>query len=76
MSFAQWVADWRWAANMRRARAWRRKLSFSQREHFDHAIRPKIKNEPGKVIAYPDAIYYITIDDLCRAMIHSKIANR
>ena len=71
--FAQWVEDWRWAANARRARAWRRELSFSRRQEFDHALRPKIKGEQGAVIAYPDAIYHITVDDVCRAMIHSAL---
>lgn len=65
---AQWINDRRWAANVRRARAWRRGLLFSQREAFDAALRPRIEGEPGKVIAYPDALYYVTIDDLVRAM--------
>ncbi len=68
MSFAQWVADMRWAANAKRARKWRRRLSFSGRIAFDQAIRPKVKSG---VIDYPDALYHITIDDLTRAMIAS-----
>lgn len=68
MSFAQWIEDRRWAANMRRARAWRRGLSFSRRRAFDEAIRPNVANDPRVGVAYPDAFYHITIDDLLRAM--------
>lgn len=56
----------------RKASAWRRELLFSQRVAFDDALRPRLKNEVGKAIAYPDAIYHIDIDDLCRAMVASK----
>ena len=70
--FTQWINDRRWAANMRRARAFRRELLFSQRVQFDKSIRPRIDGEKGLVIDYPDAIYHITIDDLCRAMVRSK----
>ena len=69
--FSQWLNDWRWAANMRRARAWRRECSLSQRVSFDKALRPRIKGEPGMIVAYPDAVYHITIDDLVRAMMAS-----
>lgn len=65
MGFAQWVEDWRWAMNAKRARAWRRRMMFSQRKAFDDALRPPIR---GAVIAYPDALYHISIDDLCRAI--------
>jgi hypothetical protein len=71
-SFAQPLNDRRWAANVRRARAWRRDLSFSEREKFDTSLRPKLQREPGKVIAYPDAFYFVTIGDLLRAMSESK----
>ena len=64
--FAQWINDRRWAANLRRARAWRRTLIFSKRKRFDEELRPKL--EPGAVIAYPDAFYEVTTDDLLRAM--------
>lgn len=66
--FAQWLNDWRWAMNAKRARAWRRELGFSQRVAFDQSLRPPIKDESGKVIAYPDAFYHTTINDLIRAM--------
>lgn len=66
--FGQWVADMRWAMNVKRARAWRRQLSFSRRLAFDKALRPPVS---GGVIDYPDAVYHITIDDLTRAMIAS-----
>lgn len=68
MRFAQWVEDFRWAMNAMRARAWRRRLTFASRVAFDQALRPKLKYDPGMVIDYPDAIYHITIDDVCRAM--------
>jgi hypothetical protein len=76
MSLGQWINDFRWAMNVKRARAWRRRLSFSAREQFDHAMRPKLKDEPGKVITYPDAFYHITIDDLTHAMIVSEMRDR
>lgn len=72
MSFAEWINDLRWSANMRRARRWRRQLEFGEREKFDRALRPRFPLEPGSVIAYPDAIYHVTIDDLLRAMSASK----
>jgi len=68
MSFAQWIEDMRWAMNAKRARAWRRNLSFSERRTFDKALRPPFPNEPGLVVEYPDAFYHLSIDDLCRAM--------
>jgi hypothetical protein len=75
MGFAQWINDLRWGANMRRARAWRRELSFSKREAFDAALRPRLPrpypDERSDIIAYPDALYHIGIDDLCRAMLAS-----
>jgi len=69
MSFVTYINDWRWAMNVKRARAWRRKCLFSQRLKFDAALRPKIGD--GQVIDYPDALYHITIDDLCRAITES-----
>jgi len=68
MSFAQWVEDFRWAMNAMRARAWRRRLTYASRAAFDAALRPPLKYEVGMVIDYPDALYHITIDDVCRAM--------
>lgn len=65
--FPQWLNDLRWARNIRRARAFRRRLSFSGRMAFDDAIRPNLGR--GEVIAYPDALYHVTINDLCRAML-------
>jgi hypothetical protein len=73
VSFVQWINDWRWAANVRRARAYRRTLSFSQRAAFDRALRPKLSRERETVIDYPDAFYYVGIDDLCRAMGMSRL---
>ena len=52
---------------MMRARAWRRKLGFSSRIAFDDALRPRFQ-EPGTRIAYPDAIYHISVDDYLRAI--------
>jgi hypothetical protein len=62
--FAQYINDLRWSANVRRARAWRRRLSFSQQMKFDAALRHLLDHG---VIAYPDAFYHVTIDDLLRA---------
>lgn len=68
-SFSQWLNDMRWAMNMKRARSFRRKLIFSKRQKFDDALKPMTKN--NSIIAYPDAIYNITINDVCRAIIES-----
>ena len=72
--FGQWVNDMRWAMNVKRARAWRRKRTFSQRRRFDDELRPRLKDRFNHdVIAYPDAFYEVTVDDLCRAMIVSSL---
>jgi hypothetical protein len=74
IAFAQWLADKRWAANAMRARRWRRLLSPEQREIFDDVLRrlgPDGWAAPPR--AYPDALYEITIDDVCRAMIASRL---
>jgi len=68
MGFASWIARKRWAANMARAKAFRDTLNFSQRQVFDRSLRPRLPKEQGVVIDYPDALYHITIDDLCRAI--------
>lgn len=77
---AQWVADFRWAMNQMSARRFRRGLGFAERVKFDDAYRPLVKNAEEEhleaigapfrrtVIAYPDAIYHTSIDDLIRAM--------
>lgn len=79
MGFAQWIEDRRWAANVRRARSFRRGLSFSQRETFDTALRRRLPrpyhDERDDIVAYPDAFYFVTIKDLCRA-IAAVTANR
>lgn len=62
----QWMADFRWAMNMMRARRIRRGLGFSERQRFDLFLRPRL--DPPNVIAYPDAFYHTTVDDLIRAM--------
>lgn len=67
MSFAQWINDRRWAANMRRARSFRRSLSFSERRVFDAALRPGMFDDT-MCVAYPDAFYAVQINDLLRAM--------
>ena len=68
MAHVTWLADYRWAMNAMRARRWRRKIGFAARVEFDTALRPRLPKEPGKVIAYPDALYHITIEDVCRAI--------
>lgn len=83
--FMAWLAlrinDRHWANNMIRARRWRRGLGFEEREAFDDAFRPRIAEAWSQtaggsalVIAYPDAIYEIKIEDLERAMWASAIA--
>lgn len=72
MGFAQWINDKRWAANMRRARAFRRGLLFSERQTFDRALQRRLPrpypDEREDIVAYPDTFYFVTIDDLCRAV--------
>lgn len=63
---AWWINDLRVALNVGRARRFRRGLGFSARMRFDDALRPRL--DKPNVIAYPDAIYHITVDDLIRAM--------
>ncbi len=65
-TIAEKIENLRWAMNMMRARAWRRELSFSERQKFDAEIRPRLQG--GAIVAYPDAIYYVKIDDVCRAI--------
>jgi hypothetical protein len=65
----QWVDDFRWAMNAMRARRYRRGVGFSERIRFDDALRPHVKNG---VIAYPDAVYHITVEDVIRAMRKSR----
>lgn len=66
MSVAAWIADLRWAMNVRRARSRRRRLSLSGRLRFDAALRHRLKD--GAVVAYPDAFYCVEIEDLIRAI--------
>lgn len=81
MGFAQWLADFRWAMNMMRARRFRREIGFAQRIRFDAAFRPRLASslvraqgvkagDPVRidVIDYPDAPYHITVDDLIRGI--------
>jgi hypothetical protein len=63
--FSQWMADFRWAMNVMRARRERRRMLFSCRMRFDDALRPRTKD--GATIAYPDAIYHIKVDDFAKS---------
>lgn len=55
---SRWLQDRRWAANMVRARRWRRRLkSRKQREVFDRAL-----------VAPNKTIYDVTVQDVCDAM--------
>jgi hypothetical protein len=68
MSFAKWLDDVRWARNMFAIRRFRRSLGFSNRIAFDDALRPAVSLKRKSVIAYPDAVYYVSIKDFCRAI--------
>lgn len=72
MNLKRWIDDWRWALLMRRIRIERRQIYFSQRIKFDEDLRPKIKDEIGYVIYYPDAIYYVKNEDFVRAKSPNK----
>jgi len=67
---SNWLNDIRWSANVRRARKFRRNLSFSKRKIFDEELRYRTENS---VVSYPDAFYHLTIDDLLRAMLKAKL---
>ena len=62
----KWMEDVKWALNAMRVRRFRRRLGFAERARFDRAIRPR--PDYPNVIAYPDAIYHITVNDVVRAM--------
>lgn len=66
--FAQWVNDKRWAANMRRVRRFQRKLGFGEREIFFAELRPYVDRLEASRIAYPDAMMFIKIEDVLRAI--------
>jgi hypothetical protein len=66
----QWLKDFRWALNAMRARRLRRELTFSKRQTFDRLLRPDTGR--GDVIAYPDAFYCITLDDVHRAYLRAQ----
>jgi len=72
-ALGQWIEDLRWAANMIRARRWRREIGFSARIRFDNKIRHPVE---GGVIAYPDAFYHVEIEDLCRATMESVVEGK
>lgn len=72
MSVGQWINDLRWAMNMKRVRAMRREMFFSERIKFDSALRPPIDGEPGVVVDYPDAFYHVTIEDIVRGVTRSR----
>lgn len=66
MPLARYLRRKRWANNVARCQALRENFRFtSQRDIFDLEVRPFL--ESGDRIAYPDAFYYISIDDICRA---------
>jgi hypothetical protein len=54
-----------WASLVAEVRAIRGALTFSKRSQFDDALRPILGED--RVIAYPDAIYHITREDVVRA---------
>lgn len=70
--FGQWMADFRWAINAMRVRRIRRDLGFSERIAFDNELRPRVRQVHPQhipaVIAYPDAVYHITVDDVIRPL--------
>jgi hypothetical protein len=76
VSIAQRINDLRWALNVMHARAYRRTLIFSQRKAFDDALRPSLEESHASVVGYPDAFYHVSIDDLCRAIVASKLMRK
>ena len=64
-----WFSDFRWAMNAMRARRYRRRLLFAERQRFDSILRPILGEQGDKsIIAYPDAIYHMRPCDLQRAI--------
>jgi hypothetical protein len=60
-----WMENFRWAMNAMRIRRIRYDLTFSQRIAFDAELRPHVQ---GGRIAYPDALYHVTVGDIIRAL--------
>lgn len=54
----------RWMLNVGRAGYWYQRLSFAARLTFLNELRPIVE---GGRIAYPDALFHITVDDVIRA---------
>lgn len=69
--FGQYVADRRWATNVEWARAWRRDLTPAQRLVFDDVLRPQ--RPTGEILAYPEALYCVTVDDVIRAATAARL---
>lgn len=69
---ARWLRRKRWAANVARCDRIRSGLSFSRRLIFDDEVRPFL--DDGTRIAYPDAFYFISVDDVCRALMKARLA--
>ncbi len=70
----QWMSDFRWAMNAMRARRIRRELGFARRVAFDNELRPKL--DAPNVIAYPDALYHIKVEDVIRAAQKAALASQ
>jgi hypothetical protein len=60
------LEDLRWLLAMWSARRARRHMTFSGRQRFDDYVRPKTRD--GATIAYPDAIYHLTGENVSGAI--------
>ena len=64
------IARLRWLINVSRVASWYFRLPFSHRQRFLAELRPY--STGGDRIAYPDAFFFITIRDICRAIEFSE----
>ena len=73
MYIAQWYSDLKWLMLIWKIKRFRNKLPFDKRILFDEALRPHVINENRlnnvcySVIDYPEAFYYIKIENFKQA---------
>jgi len=74
LRFFDFIRDFIWSSHMRRARRFRRGLTFTQRRVFDDALREP--NVVGGMCDYPDIFFQITGDNLRSAMTAAREIQR
>jgi hypothetical protein len=72
VSLKAFLDDLEWALMMRRVRAYRRTLTFTQCKKFDYWLRPPVDEFMVKIVEYPHAFYVANEEDVDRATKESK----